>query len=240
MWSCISPRDTDFRYLASDPTVSPKLPRPGDVFVCRPHSSTEWLQEVRSTFKRWPWVPVVLVGPPTESLQAVRAEVARRGGWVTLDGDASTTDVIAALKGRPCPELADVLELLTALAGEPALGLGVARALRGDTTHRSTVSRRLRRVTGIQRLQWIQLVWLAGAAHRLGGVGRRWRPSRWTVDRIADELCCDVRTLRRRVWHLTGTSPARLANEIAWEWVVAQFAHRSLGIDIRAGVRSIG
>jgi hypothetical protein len=235
MWQRITPSRRQTRLLMSGPTIQDPPPRPGDALICSASNAAVDLGNVISSRIRWPWLPIVVVDENTTIVEAAAQGAPCPWGCIAIPRGASMDDAIAALRSRIAPELSDVLDLLGAILVDGPFAAQVGNALGSRTIHRSTTSRRLRLVTRIRRRDWTHLAWMVGAAHRLGGFGARPGQGRWTVDRIANELGCDVRTLRRRLWLVAESTVARLRAEVVWEWVVAEFARTTFGIDVCTG-----
>ena len=230
MWCVVDPCSGKTRLAALVNDCS-SAPRPGHVVLVSAQPPSEGSTALFTDgHPVWPWVPILRVGinPPAMSLSSI----ASYDSDGPLLSDWTIDDVRAALKARPMPSAADVVKLLAAITGRPLLSPAVANALTSTPGHRSTHSRRLRRLTSVHRRQWLDLAWLARVAHVVGGHGLGFHGQRWTMDRIAASAACDVRTLRRRVLHLTGLAPLRIGKELAWEWTIAEFVRVRLQIDL--------
>lgn len=217
------PSTNEERYFAGPESLT-RDPKPGDIFGCDTRYSSFSVELAAKGRRQWPWVPLVLAGARPDALREVRD---RSGcAWACLASESlpSTDEAATLAQARKSPGLDQVLELLDAMRIRTLSVRHLRAALTSASRHRSTHSRHLRTVGAVTLHEWRDLVWLVHGAHAMGGRNRFLpRHARWTVDRTAEELGCDVRTLRGRLRRLTGSSVARFLREPVWEWVVAEF-----------------
>ena len=197
-------------------------PRFGTIAVVRLNAATDALDQLHAYLEAYPWCAacVVLNGAAVsvETLQAIWGLPGQPGFVIARRGeqDASPSTIAAAVANRPAPGVSLLVAYVIGRTFSAPLGQTLeqiwAPARRpSPLSAERTIRYRLRRSGRFGRMDWLRVLKL---------VRGKSRDLDLSVERFAQSLGTEPRTVRSWTDHCLGASLRDYRARLGWEWVM--------------------